>query len=703
MIKQGVFALPKLAWNATYAHPEEKRVLAMIGFLLDAYHKEAWWWELFEMWRKFMLAGAIILIPTEGGKQIAFALLISTICLYTSLRTSPYIVENLFKLHIMSLTAQCITLFYALLLEIRDLSSVAEICVDGKDCSQQNISDAIMESLLSLLQVSVFLLPVVLLLRDRGVFDALGIAFKRGVEEARRGARVCTGYTAVETMKVRWPPSVTHNDSASTSHLRCQKTSLEQPLETTYSSRKLTTARGADLEAGAGVGGALRTTVRRQGRGNDFDLQMAGLQTPGNDNVMLTKATEAEELRRERDTLAAERSQIAGEFEKLAAILAQSPRACLTRLARGTLSESDARMLSPKYDEGEDMQAPPRLPAEVQLQEVWQNLNELDADIDEEDKQISSDGLQTSVFTPQKDEMQLKSASNETIALSRSHDHAQCSHGCEGDDAGATYWCKNCNQALCSPCAIRHTRSHELSNLAVLHAQQDLEDKLSRVRETSLEQTRRSKAQEEEIERQKQKLFSQIKAEEEKRLLELMKEAATFRSKEEQHLRKLDEEAAQIKAAAEKEARRIKAEEEELIVQKQRLENELSGAPFSSMLNTTGFGNVEASIAVSPPTTNGPLQTPTTLFSAPASRPPDLAIDASPIGNAQAGLSLFLSSALSHMLLSPSHYVWACSFVYVQYACGLYDLCACMCICAYDDARVLLYRGNDRGRNSSGQ
>ena len=116
MIRQGVFAIPKLAWNANEANPEEKRVLQMIGFLLDAYNKDAWWWELFEMWRKFMLAGAIILIPTEGGKQIAFALLISTICLYTSLRTSPYIIENLLKLHIMSLTAQCITLFYALLL-----------------------------------------------------------------------------------------------------------------------------------------------------------------------------------------------------------------------------------------------------------------------------------------------------------------------------------------------------------------------------------------------------------------------------------------------------------------------------------------------------------------------------------------------------------------------------------------------------------
>ena len=231
----------------------------------------------------------------------------------------------------------------------------------------------------------------------------------------------------------------------------------------------------------------------------------------------------------------------------------------------------------------------------------------LAAGISEEDKQASPDGFTASVVTPRGDEMLLKNASNTTIALSCSLDNAICSRGCEGDDAGATYWCKNCDQALCSPCAIRHTRSHVLSELAVLRAQQDLQEKLSRVRETSLEQRRRSKAQEEKIEREKQELSSQIKAEE-KRLFELMKEAAAFRSKEERRLRELDEEAGQIKAAAEEEARRIHAEEDELVVQKQRLEDELSGMPFHSVLNTTtgsgSIGHVEVSITSASPTAN---------------------------------------------------------------------------------------------------
>ena len=178
LMRKGVFALPRLSWRRDEsALPEEIRVLDMIGFLLDAYDKRVWWWEVFEMIRKLMLAGAIILVPTEGGKQIGFAVLISTISLYVSLRTCPYIRENLLKLHVMSLTAQSLTLFYALLLEVQDLATETLDC-SGGTCKRK-ISDVIMDYLLTLLQVSVLLLPLILLLRDRGCFDAVVNAFRR--------------------------------------------------------------------------------------------------------------------------------------------------------------------------------------------------------------------------------------------------------------------------------------------------------------------------------------------------------------------------------------------------------------------------------------------------------------------------------------------------------------------------------------------
>ena len=64
----GVFAVPRLRWRRDeLADPQEKRVLDMIGFLLDAYDKKAWWWEVFEMNRKLMLAGEGVYTRFELG------------------------------------------------------------------------------------------------------------------------------------------------------------------------------------------------------------------------------------------------------------------------------------------------------------------------------------------------------------------------------------------------------------------------------------------------------------------------------------------------------------------------------------------------------------------------------------------------------------------------------------------------------------
>jgi len=221
MMRVGVFSTPKLRWRRDeVADPQERRVLDMIGFLLDAYDKKAWWWEVFEMNRKLMLAGAIILIPTEGGKQIAFAVLISTISLYVSLRTCPYIRENLGKLHVMSLTAQCITLFYALLLEVQELTSETLSC-SGGTCKRK-ISDVVMDYLLTSLQVSVFALPVLLLIRDRGGFRAIWGAVCKLWQQIRKGL----GFSdATSRAKSLWPTAPVRLDSAASSTSSHRKSS----------------------------------------------------------------------------------------------------------------------------------------------------------------------------------------------------------------------------------------------------------------------------------------------------------------------------------------------------------------------------------------------------------------------------------------------------------------------------------------------
>lgn len=162
-------------------------------------------------------AGAIILIPTEGGKQIAFAVLISTISLYVSLRADPYIRANLGKLHVMSLTAQCITLFYALLLEVQELTTETLTC-SGGTCKRK-ISDVVMDYLLTGLQVSVFVLPVLLLIRDRGGFHAMWSAVRKIWQQVRKAL----GFSdAVSRAKPLWPttPDRTPSASSTTSSFR---------------------------------------------------------------------------------------------------------------------------------------------------------------------------------------------------------------------------------------------------------------------------------------------------------------------------------------------------------------------------------------------------------------------------------------------------------------------------------------------------
>ena len=152
---------------------------------------------------------------------------------------------------------------------------------------------------------------------------------------------------------------------------------------------------------------------------------------------------------------------------------------------------------------------------------------------------------------------------NDTSATVPSLGDAVCGYGCDGEDSIATHWCIECHVQLCNHCVITHlrrpqTRTHAISELSCFRAQQELEDKLYRVNETSLEQKQRSRAQDEEYERAKLELSSQFKAEEEKRMLALKAEE----EKRHEKIRQLVEEAAQNKGEEEKRMRQNRAEED---------------------------------------------------------------------------------------------------------------------------------------------
>ena len=189
-------------------------------------------------------------------------------------------------------------------------------------------------------------------------------------------------------------------------------------------------------------------------------------------------------------------------------------------------------------------------------------------------------------------------ASNDSSALAHSIGHALCSNGCDGInfDSIATHWCRECDQAICSVCAVVHSRQvkskhHVLTEISVLlSAQQDLEKKAARVREDALEHTRRMQAEEDAREREIQELeaakakaaseAAEMKAaaerEAERRSQEIEREAERRSQELEAARMKAESEAAEMKAAAEKEAERRKEEEDEILLEKHMLEEALA-------------------------------------------------------------------------------------------------------------------------------
>jgi hypothetical protein len=170
MMNLEVFAIPKLHWSLDdKTHPDERRALDRAGFLIESYHVHAWWWEIFEMVRKLLVTGTISIIPGDGVPQITFAFIISSISFVPSLYVSPFINRNVGRLHVLSLSTQCITLFAALMIE----QASPDPLDDSKRNDEDAVSDILMQGFLVLMNVSIFLLPAYMVLENTGFIDSM--------------------------------------------------------------------------------------------------------------------------------------------------------------------------------------------------------------------------------------------------------------------------------------------------------------------------------------------------------------------------------------------------------------------------------------------------------------------------------------------------------------------------------------------------
>ena len=392
--------------------------------------------------------------------DFCFVLLVSDLCfaglrsLYVTLRTSPFVVENLGKLHTMSLTAQSITLFYALLLEVQHLSSET-VCMDrsGETC-KRDISDIVMDNLLTLLQVSVFVLPCGLILRDRGLFSAVARTFDRICKRAQVSLRI---KAVAKTKKHRWPEEVTVR-AGQIAFSKRSETAGERPEHIKWK------------EVGSACGTLGKASLSKQ-RQNDIEIHveeieeelmsMAGLTpscetelrnlvdpftakwredtSPGagcrEEDFAAQKEAEGKALRRDLaakrdgDKLAAERNAIAVEHEKLTVTLAQSTRSRLSRQSTLHSSEHSAtpsivRIAEAKegveFERSDGETTSIRIRRDVEISTVTEDLQPVVG-------QASTRSSPIDVW-------------NNTNILARSLGNAMCGNSCLGIDAHATHW-----------------------------------------------------------------------------------------------------------------------------------------------------------------------------------------------------------------------------------------------------------------------
>ena len=92
--KEGVVAAPPLEWDGSLG-PEEEKVINRLGFLLNAYTVQAWWWELIEMARKLILTVALAALYKGEPPQLGGSLFTIFCFLLGHLLLKPYLNQGL--------------------------------------------------------------------------------------------------------------------------------------------------------------------------------------------------------------------------------------------------------------------------------------------------------------------------------------------------------------------------------------------------------------------------------------------------------------------------------------------------------------------------------------------------------------------------------------------------------------------------------
>ena len=118
--KEGVITEPALEWDGSLG-PEEEIVIERLGFLLNAYTVQAWYWEIVEMFRKLILTVALAALYKGEPAQLAGSLLTIFIFLVLHMLLKPYLNQGLNIFQRLALISQWFTVFGGLMFVVTDL------------------------------------------------------------------------------------------------------------------------------------------------------------------------------------------------------------------------------------------------------------------------------------------------------------------------------------------------------------------------------------------------------------------------------------------------------------------------------------------------------------------------------------------------------------------------------------------------------
>jgi Ca2+-binding EF-hand superfamily protein len=111
---EGIIAAPPLDWDGSLG-PHEERMMNRLAFLLKAYSVQAWWWELLEMLRKFILTVGLAALYKGSPEHLGGSLLTIFVFLLMHVLLKPYINAGLNIYQRLALVSAFLTAFGALM------------------------------------------------------------------------------------------------------------------------------------------------------------------------------------------------------------------------------------------------------------------------------------------------------------------------------------------------------------------------------------------------------------------------------------------------------------------------------------------------------------------------------------------------------------------------------------------------------------